>query len=426
MSKSKNDLAWEQLFDKHKIISETTRNGSFEISSSSINEFREARLMTKFDFKSQLPTLFSENNLSILPISRGNYVISTFETFEEFDTNDVDITRIEFPSFIESIDYNNISSESTALNCAFVSGIIEDFVEDEELKPTVNGRMSSGNFNFSITTKTSPLNITVDRSQLEIDGGYESINYLSLIEAKNSISKDFLIRQLYYPFRLWENKISKPIKNLFLTYTNGIFHFREYVFSNTNQYNSIQLVKQKKYIIYDGVINIEIIQQTLNEVEIVSEPKIPFPQADSFDRVINLCELLNDNTFLSKDDITENYDFDKRQTNYYTDAGRYLGLVDKRNEDGEIRFYLSSLGEKLFKLSIAKRQIEFARSILSHLAFNKTLQLYFEKASSPSKEEVVQIMKTSNLYNIDSESTFRRRASTISSWINWILDLVEE
>lgn len=426
MSKSKNDLAWEQLFNKHNIVSEIAKNGYYEISSSSINKFREARLMTKFDFKSQLPQLFSENSLSILPISRGNYIISTFETFEEFDTDEVEITRIEFPSFIESIDYNNISSESTALNCAFISGIIEDFAEDDELKPTVNGRMSSGNFNFSITTKSSPLNIIVDRSQLEIDGGYEGINFLSLIEAKNSISKDFLIRQIFYPFRLWKNKISKPIKNLFLTYTNGIFHFREYIFTNSNHYNSIQLVKQKKYVIYDGAINLEIIQQTLNEVQIVPEPEIPFPQADSFDRVINLCELLNDNTFLSKENITENYDFDKRQTNYYTDAGRYLGLVDKRNEDGEIRYYLSSLGEKLFKFSIAKRQIEFTKTILSHLAFNKTLLLYFEKASSPNKEEIVQIMKTSNLYNIDSESTFRRRASTVSSWINWILDLIEE
>lgn len=426
MSKSKNDLAWEQLFEKHNIVAEVVENGYYEISSSSINEFREARLMTKFDFKSQLPKLFSKNNLSILPVSRGSYIISTFKTFEEFDTNEVEVTRIEFPSFIESIDYNNISSESAALNCAFVSGIIEDFVGDGELKPTVNGRMSSGNFNFSIATKTSSLNITVDRSQLEIDGGYEGLKYLSLIEAKNSISNDFLIRQLYYPYRLWQNKISKPIKNIFLTYTNGIFHFREYEFKNKNHYNSIQLVKQKKYVIYDGAINLEIIQEVLSEVAIESEPEISFPQANSFDRVINLCELLNDNTFLSKENITENYDFDKRQTSYYADAGRYLGLVDKKNEAGEIRYYLSSLGERLFKLPIAMRQIEFTKRILSYQAFNKTLQLYFEKANSPNTEEIVQIMKTSNLYNIDSDNTFRRRASTIASWINWILDLIEE
>ena len=35
------------------------------------------------------------------------------------------------------------------------------------------------------------------------------------------------------------------------------------------------------------------------------------------------CELLNESE-LTKDEITSNYDFDPRQTNYYTDAGRYL------------------------------------------------------------------------------------------------------
>lgn len=426
MSKSKNDSAWEQLFDKYNIVNEVSKNGLYIISSSEINQFREARLMTKFDFKSQLPKLFFENSFSILPISRGNYVISSFETFKDFDSNEVEITRIEFPSYLESIDYNNITSESTALNCAFISKIIEDFTEDEALKATVNGRMSSGSFNFSIGTASSTLDIKVDKSQLEIDGGYEGLNFLSLVEAKNSISKDFLIRQLFYPFRLWEAKISKPVKNLFLTYTNGVFHLREYIFTDINHYNSIHLIKQKKYVIYEGAINLEVIQKTLSEVEIVVDPKTPFPQADSFERLINLCELLHEKTFLSREDITENYDFDKRQTSYYTDAGRYLGLIEKRNEAGEIRFFLSLAGEKIFKLSIAKRQLEFAKVILSHQAFNKALQLYFLKASSPSKEEIVQIMKTSNLYNIDSESTFKRRASTVSSWINWVLDLVEE
>jgi hypothetical protein len=426
MSSSKNDLAWQQLFDKYKIIDEVASKGYYEIASSTINEFREARLMTKFDFKSQLPALFAKNNLSILPISRGNYVISTFETFKEFDTNEVEIVRIEFPSFIESIDYNTISSESTALNCAFIAGILEDFAEDEALKPTVNGRMSSGQFDFSIQTQTNPLNITVDRAQLEIDGGYEGVRSLSLIEAKNNLSRDFLIRQLYYPFRLWQNKISKPIQNLFLTYSNGVFHFRAYIFEDINNYNSIQLVKQKKYILYDGAINMETIQSILQEVEIVPEPQLPFPQADAFDRIINLCELLNDNTFLNKEDITENYDFDQRQTNYYTDAARYLGLIDKRTEEGAIRFYLSASGEDLFKKSIAKRQIEFVKAILAHSVFNRTLSLYLEKASAPSKEEIVALMKSSKLYNIDSESTFRRRASTISRWVDWILSLIEE
>ena len=63
-------------------------------------------------------------------------------------------------------------------------------------------------------------------------------------------------------------------------------------------------------------------------MKIIPEPNnIPFPQANSFERIINLCEILYENNTLSRDEITYRYDFDSRQTNYYTDAGRYLGLI---------------------------------------------------------------------------------------------------
>jgi hypothetical protein len=426
MSDTKNDIAWIKLFEKYKIAENVIRNSTFEIKSAQINEFREARLMTKFDYKSQLPEIFTENKLSILPNSRGSYIISNFETFKEFETKNPVIENVEFPSYIESIDYNNITSESAALNCAYVSGIIEDFVQDENLIPTVNGRMNSSNFGFNINSKNGILNIDVKNSQIEIDGGYEGLESLSLIEAKNSLSKDFLIRQVYYPYRLWENKISKKVKPLFLTYSNGIFHFREYEFEDSNLYNSLILKREKKYTISEGTINTETIQTILNSVKRIKEPTVAFPQADSFARVINLCELLNEYAILDRDYITENYDFDSRQTNYYTDAARYLGLVDKKFESGKVFYFLTKQGEQLFTLSIFDRQLEFIRLILIHSAFSEVLKLYFKKSEEPSKQEVVSIMKSSKLYNIKSESTFQRRSSTITSWINWILDLIEE
>ena len=87
------------------------------------------------------------------------------------------------------------------------------------------------------------------------------------------------------------------------------------------------MIRHKKYAIQEGAINIENIQNILNNIQVVEEPKLPFPQADSFERVINLCELLKQKGFISKNDITQNYDFDYRQTNYYSSAARYLGLI---------------------------------------------------------------------------------------------------
>jgi len=104
MGNTKNDKAWQLIFDKHKILNSVLNEGRFEITAAKLNEFREARLMTKIDHRSQLPKLFADNNLSILPISRGGYVIGAFETFCDFNTDDVDESSIEFPTFLESID----------------------------------------------------------------------------------------------------------------------------------------------------------------------------------------------------------------------------------------------------------------------------------------------------------------------------------
>lgn len=426
MAKSKNDVAWESLFTKYNILSEVKTKGLYEISAKSINEFREARLMTKFDHSSNLPTIFVENNLSILPINRGSYLIGCFETFHDFNESDTSIEQVMFPTNLESINVGDISSEATAINCAYVSEILHRFSREETLVPTVSGRMGSSQFDFYVNNKVlaQPSFVSVNNSQIEIDGGYEGHNSLILIEAKNYISDDFLIRQLYYPFRLWQNKLSKPVRPIFLTYTNGIFDLREYKFNAIDNYNSLELIAHQKYTIQTQYINLELLQNIVKTTPQVTESRdIPFPQADSFARIINLCELIHDEGCLSKDTITTNYDFDKRQTDYYVNAARYLALVYQGDDSN---FYLTSLGLNLFKLSLNQRQIELIKLIVQHTVFNKILQSIFSRGRSLSRNEVIEIMKQSNLTNIVSESTYSRRASTVMAWINWILNQLEE
>ena len=103
MSDSKNESAWAQLFEKYNIDGAISRDGQYIISSKVINEFREARLMTKFDHRFQLPKTLSDRQLSILPISRGGYIISKIETFENFiETPNLDITEFAIPSHVSS------------------------------------------------------------------------------------------------------------------------------------------------------------------------------------------------------------------------------------------------------------------------------------------------------------------------------------
>lgn len=428
MSKSKNDIAWELIFEKHKILERVLKEGHLEFSASKINEFREARLMTKFDHKSQLPKLFADNNLSILPTSRGGYVIGTFETFCDFNTDEIEVSSIEFPTFLESLDYRDITSEATAINCTFVSKILHNFTEEGNLLPTVSGRMSSSSFSFGINSTKGIFNVNVGNSQIEIDGGYEGDTSLNLIEAKNYISDDFLVRQLYYPYKLWSGKIQKQVRPIFLTYSNGVFHLREYTFTDQNHYNSLILVKHRKYVVQEGSFNIEMLSQIIDTTKTIKEPEIPFPQADSFERVINLCELLKQKDFIAKEEITQNYDFDSRQTDYYSNAGKYLGLIDTGRDPstGQTGCFLTSKGNQVFSLNLIDRQKEFIKLIVSHFAFKHSLKLHLDNGEMPSKESIVEIMKRSKLYNVGSESTYFRRASTILGWINWIINQIEE
>lgn len=422
---SKNQIAWVSLFDKYDILNKLATSQLFTITSTVINEFRESRLMTKFDNTKQLPDIFSDNNIGILPTSRGSYVLGRFNIFHKFEDIGDHLQHHRFNNNYESLDFNNISSESMAINCAYVSKILEDFI-GEELVPTVSGRMGTSSFEFNLNDLGAN-KIKVDKAQIEIDGGYESDNSFILIEAKNYISDDFIVRQLYYPYRKWKETLHKNVRNIYLTYSNGIFELREYAFLNLEGYNSINLINSKKYTIFNTVINTETIQEILKSAKIEAEPNdVPFPQANSLERIFNLCELINSSEILSKIEITENYAFDSRQTDYYLNACKYLGLVEIGLSNGLIAGYLSAKGKALFKGDINHRRLGFIELILSKKAFNETLKLYFSQAGKPSNDQIVAIMKLSNLNNIDSDSTYIRRASTISKWISWILEQIEE
>lgn len=420
-----NDAAWEKLFDKYRILEEIKGQGRFMISAGQIREFREPRLMTKFDHRINLPRIFSDNGLAILPVTRGDYVISSFEAYKEFEPPAADVQRISIPPHIQSLMPQFLVSEAIALNCANACGILRDFLEDEELTPTVSGRMSSGEFDFSIHTAFGRQQVGVNGSQIEIDAAYEGIRYLSLFEAKRDLSDDFLIRQLYYPYRVWRGRVAKTVKPVFLIFSNGVFNLYQYEFADPGEYNSLHLVKQKNYMIATE-ISLSDIERLLKVMPEGEEPEISFPQANSMARIINLMELLHEKP-MTKQEITSKYAFDERQTNYYTDAGRYLELIDKdRDSGGNILFQLSSRGRRLMSLEYRERQLGIASQILSHRAFRETLKLCLQQGEMPDTRKVAQIMRQSNLYHVEAESTYVRRSSTVIGWVNWLLSIIEE
>ncbi len=420
--KPKNDMAWEQLFEKYSIQEYIKQNGSFTISSSQINEFRESRLMAKFDHSINLPAIFKENKLSILPISRSKYIIGKFKTHQSLSSSLSEPIPVSFPDNIQSINYQNLYSESTALNCAFIAGII-DHLLNEKAVHTLSGRMSTGCFDFKINNileTDSYYTISVNNSQCEIDAGFESDHYLILIEAKNYSVDDFLIRQLYYPYRLWKSRVSKQVIPVLMTFSNDIFSFFIFHFDDLYQYNSIKLIDQKNFIIESEPISIDDIEEIITNIKIIEDyPQIPFPQADKIERVIDLLGLLFEN-HLTREEITENYQFNIRQTNYYTDAGRYLGLIKKYtdNKTRKVTFKLTDEARNILENNRKQRYLSLIESILSHEVFYNAFEMMTQLGRIPSKSEIVSLMTETN--RPMGDNTKSRRARTVQKWIEWI------
>lgn len=108
----------------------------------------------------------------------------------------MDITRVQLPDYVQSLDINNITSEAMALNAAVASGIIAEFLEEEpsKLVSTVSGRMSSGSFSFHVNHvyKAKPnYCLQVNRSQIEIDAAYEGINFCLCLRQKEILQMIF-------------------------------------------------------------------------------------------------------------------------------------------------------------------------------------------------------------------------------------------
>lgn len=427
MKKGKNDEAWEKLFDKYDILNEIDRNEIFSIRSKQINEFREARLMTKFDHSNQLPEIFSDNNITILPDSRGNYILGKFKIFEDLKHKNLKPIPVKIPDFIQSLDITKITSESSALNIAHMSNMIDSVMKTKQNEPqsllTLSGRMSSGSLQYNILNSDKKLHeFTVENAQIEIDGSYENLNNILIVEAKNKIPKDFNIRQLYYPFRMYQNlNTTKEITPVFFTYADDIFSFHVFKFTDTMNYSSIKKVEQINFILNDSLdLNLDEVKRISATVKEVEEPKnVPFPQADTFTRILDMIDYIYERK--NKYELAEAYDFDLRQSDYYANSLVYLGLATKQ----DYYFKLNEDGIKIKNMHNSnKRNALIISKILSHKPFKLAFDSTLKNGGEYDRKYISKVL-LDNVESINSMSTANRRMQTVVAWLNWIFSVIE-
>ena len=410
-----NDQAWIEIFNKLTLLKSLESLPFFSISAKQIKDIglREPRLMAKFDTKESLPQIFRQNKLNINAISNGIYIIYKDPQYQSFiDLPDYStifpikvIPNFEFE--LETLVFNTRMSESNAIDFAHHSKIISAFSGESELKLTSRGRFFSDGFSLKLNNIG---NINVQGVQIEIDSGYEGLKQFLIIEAKNSTRKSFNIRQLYYPFKHFQNRTNKRIRTILLSFSNGIYYFTE--IELTDNYFEYKITNNEAYeVIIDEPIEKISISDLITQETNTSEG-IPVPQADDLNKVIDLVSFLFNNP-ADKFEIAEHFEFDERQGDYYGNASFYIGLTYKHGT----KFILTSLGQKISQLkNRKKRNLEVIKAILRTKFFNDLVKLYIKNDYKLDDQQIINRIKQEGL----TRTTPERRKSTIISWLSWI------
>ncbi len=146
---SKNDLAWNKVFDELKLLDSIDSQGFVLISATTIKEVggREPRLMAKQDTLESRPEIFRRNHLSILPTSNGEYVIFKDphkRSYFSFDSgvSPLPVERHASESSADSIETLNlgtISSEFQAIDYAHLVSVLRSFTGETNLRRNCSG-----------------------------------------------------------------------------------------------------------------------------------------------------------------------------------------------------------------------------------------------------------------------------------------------
>jgi len=429
MKKSARDDAWEKLFQKYDISEEVSKNGIFKITADQIKEFKEPRLMTYFDEYQSLPQVFKDKNLSLISVSRNEYLIGKFDLYAaiEYDekTAPISIERID----LESLDPENLYNESSAILFAFNSLLLKSALETDDLSFTLNGRMSSQNFSFNVNLKDMREGkkgveiIVVSNSQIEIDAGFESEDRIFIVEAKNRYVEQINLRQLYYPYKLWSKKVSKEVVPVFLVYTDSTFYIFVCKFEDPDSINSLKVLNASKYVIADERITMDDVNEVFSNVNPKLCTNVTFPQADKFERILDLMQLLFENTTMTTEEITQFFQFDVRQTSYYVTAASFLGIVERRAR-GVVS--LTDLGKEIMRMPYRQKHKKIFSLIFEDVVFHDAYKYVKLNSDMPSKDFVANLIHRYYPPRKKEDSgTPNRRAGTVTSWLKWVLDQTE-
>ena len=252
--------SWGAIFDRYDIHQHDFDAGPFLITARQIGvacqhferpSQKEVRILCKQDTRESRPWLFQEKDLFLLPVKNGEYVIIKGEGYVDIPpiTSPVQEYKSSFPFELETTLIGN--SEMQHLDRAYALSLIRHFADDDSLVLTIRGRKYTPRFSFL----ANGFPITTRSVQTEVDSGYEGRDQVVLIEAKGGRATNTIIRQLYYPYRQWQERTQKTVSTLFFQRAGGgEYRIWQFGFDDMNSYDSIQLIKSARYRIIQSAV----------------------------------------------------------------------------------------------------------------------------------------------------------------------------
>jgi len=253
-----SDKSWRKIFQDYEIDKHDFAQSSFVITNQEIKQScqnftqtaeKEVRILCKQDSREDRPEVFKKNNLFLLPVKNGTYAIIQGEGY--VDIPDIEVEAEIYKSKLGfSPDTSQVgNSEMQHIDYAYASSLIRSFMNDDTFVLTVRGRKYTPAFSFSVGRYGHTLD--VKGVQTEVDAGYESRNAVLLVEAKNSLTDNVIIRQMCYPFRQWQTHTTKSVELIFFEKRNEDYCIWRFVFDDVNSYNSIRFVDSARYRIIE-------------------------------------------------------------------------------------------------------------------------------------------------------------------------------
>jgi len=423
------DAVWRKFLQQPQ-VSETLKRDDFILfTSKDVNKVARSfekgpdfRLLSKFDKREDLPDIFIEQNINILPISRSEFMLGSFQEYSDFERgNPAQIDKFISPNLLTLQGTSTEWNENSWISAGVASGALNKaFGDDEELIRTLTGRMGAGSWSFKINGKNGAYPIELKNPQIEIDSVLETNRAIYIIEAKRVKETNFLVRQLYFPYRKLLSDMGikdKPVIPVFyeINSDSQYARVRIYDFSDVNNYNSIKEVRRFEFQLIDANESItldQLLQFAKSVITRKTETHL-FPQANNVDRYVALVNTLAKHP-LNVQEISRLIDMDPRQGKYYPDILVYFNLA-QYNDDK--KYELTKLGKHINKQVPGQRNLMFAYEILRVELFNT---LFLKHVAIPlSNAEIISEMKKEQLAL--SENTMNRRASSVRNLLNWIM-----